>query len=104
MTVWVDDMHLRADVPNGARTVRGRWCHMMASTREELDAMADAIGLKRSWIQHEGTPIEHYDVTMTKRALAVQHGAVEITWRQGAEITWWKVGMRDLYPGPHPRP
>lgn len=78
MAVYVDNMLVRADVPNGAHTVRGRWSHMQADTREELDAMADTIGLRRSWIQHPGEWMEHYDVTLTKRALALKAGAIEL--------------------------
>lgn len=77
MTVYVDGVNIRADVPNGARTVRGVWCHMTADTREELDAMADRIGLRRAWIQHPGTWKEHYDLTQSKKRLALAAGAVE---------------------------
>lgn len=76
MTVYVDDMMMRADVPNGARVVRGVWCHMFADTREELDEMAVRIGMRRSWIQKPGTPREHYDVTKTRREAAIKAGAV----------------------------
>jgi hypothetical protein len=107
VTVWVDDMMMRADVPNGSRVVRGRWCHMMATTTEELDAMALAIGMRTAWRQHTGRPTEHYDVTMSKRALAVKAGAVEITWGEGAAITWHKVFVRETLASlvtEHPRP
>lgn len=63
-------------------------CHMFADTEAELDAMADAIGLKRSWKQLDkagGPP--HYDLTASKRALSVQHGAVECSWRELGERT-----------------
>lgn len=76
MTVYVDDMMMRADVPNGARVVRGIWCHMFADTREELDEMAVRIGMRLSWIQKPGTPREHYDVTKTRREAAIKAGAV----------------------------
>lgn len=82
MTVYVDNFKMKADVPNGARTVRGVWCHMTADTREELDAMADTIGLKRAWIQYPGTWKEHYDLTLTKRRLAVKAGAEEVDLRE----------------------
>jgi len=85
MTVYVDDMFLEATVPNGSRRVHARWCHMLADTREELDAMADAIGLRRSWIQYPGTWREHYDVTESRRSAAVALGAVEITVLEMAE-------------------
>ncbi len=51
-------------------------CHMFADTLDELHAMADKIGLKRSWFQDKRTP--HYDLSKSKRALAVKHGAIEI--------------------------
>jgi len=70
MTVYVDDMR----APFGRMVM----CHMAADTREELDAMADKIGVSRRWIQHEDGWKEHYDISLGKRALAVQNGAVEI--------------------------
>lgn len=84
MTVFVDNAFIVADVPNGARVVSGRWCHMTADSRAELDAMADRIGLRREWIQHPGTVREHYDVTESKRRAAVAAGAVERDWREMA--------------------
>ena len=51
-------------------------CHMIADTEDELHAMADRIGLQRRWYQADAsTP--HYDVSLSKKALALQHGAVE---------------------------
>jgi len=69
MTVYVDDMR----APFGRLIM----CHMIADTDEELHAMADRIGVSRKWHQ-----CDHYDVALSKRALAVAAGAVEITWRQ----------------------
>ena len=57
-------------------------CHMVADSTEELLCMADSIGVKRKWIQAEGTYREHFDVCKSKRALAVKNGAMEITGRQ----------------------
>lgn len=79
MSVYVDDMFMKATVPNGNRSVAGEWCHMQADTREELDAMADKIGLRRSWIQYPDDDVKrHYDVTRPKRAAAVAAGAIEM--------------------------
>jgi len=79
MAVYVDDMFKPAKVKNGNRWVTSKWCHMQADSREELDAMADRIGLKRSWIQYPDNPVKrHYDVTESRRAAAVAAGAVEI--------------------------
>lgn len=94
MSVYVDNFFVKADVPNGDRVVRGRWCHMTADTREELDAMADKIGLRRSWIQYPGTWKEHYDVTLSKRALAVRAGAIEIDLHEAARR--WEEKRRAL--------
>lgn len=60
---------------------RMKMCHMLADTHDELIAMADAIGVNRKWIQHEGTPREHFDVCKSKRELAVKLGAIEVTGR-----------------------
>jgi hypothetical protein len=72
MTAYVDDM----------RSTFGTICHMLADTDEELHAMAAKIGVARRW--HQGPPEHdsHYDIGLSKRALAVLAGAVEITWRE----------------------
>ena len=75
MTVYVDDM----------RAGYGRMvmCHMLADTDDELHAMAARIGVARRWWQSPArTSGSHYDIALSKRALAVQAGAIEITWRQ----------------------
>lgn len=75
MTVYVDDMQAKF----GQMTM----CHMLADTDEELHAMADRIGVARRWWQSPAkTSGSHYDIALSKRALAVRHGAVQITWRQ----------------------
>lgn len=79
MPVYVDDMR----APFG----RMLMCHMVADTTKELLEMADAIGVARKWIQHPGTPAEHFDIALTKRMAAVRRGAVEITWRQCGAMT-----------------
>lgn len=78
MSVFVDRAFIPASVPHRGRTVTSLWCHMAADTREELDEMADRIGLRRSWIQHPGTWKEHYDVTEPRRKSAVREGAIEV--------------------------
>lgn len=73
MSVYVDDMR--------AQFGRMVMCHMSADTDEELHAMADRIGVARRWHQKAGTAYSHYDIALSKRALAVQHGALEVTTR-----------------------
>lgn len=74
MTVYVDDMR--------ARYGRMRMCHMLADSDEELHEMASRIGVARRWHQKADTPHSHYDICMSKRAIAVKLGAVEVT-REG---------------------
>lgn len=88
MSVYVDDMR----VPFGRMVM----CHMTADTTEELLAMADRIGVARRWLQHPGTPKEHFDIALSKRALAVRAGAVEITWREAAQQM---MRRRSVLPG-----
>ena len=73
MTVYVDNMR--------ASFGRMKMCHMMADSTAELLAMADRIGVQRKWIQAAGTYREHFDIAMSKRKLAVEAGAVEVTMR-----------------------
>jgi hypothetical protein len=70
MAVYVDD----ANVPFGRMIM----CHMVADTLDELNSMADVIGVNRKWFQdHPKHP--HYDISRMKKALALQNGAIEVT-------------------------
>lgn len=82
MAVYVDNM----------RAAYGRMvmCHMIADTDEELLAMADRIGVQRRWHQHAGSARSHFDIALSKRALAVAAGAQEITWRELACMTRYR--------------
>jgi hypothetical protein len=80
MTVYVDDM--KADYePSHRHGFKYVMSHMFADTEDELHAMADKIGVLRKWYQGD-----HYDITQSKRALAVQAGAKEITVREMARM------------------
>lgn len=76
MTVFVDDMKASFQ-PAHAPGRRYVMCHMIADQEEELHAMADKIGVARKWYQGD-----HYDITQSKRALAVKAGAIEISLRE----------------------
>jgi len=69
MTVYVDDV----------RHSYGRMvmCHLWADTLEELYAMVDAIGVQRKWLQQPPKASwVHFDISLAKKALALEAGAV----------------------------
>jgi len=81
MAVYVDNMM--------AQYGRMKMCHMIADTDEELHLMAAQIGVARKWWQSpEKTSGSHYDIALSKRAIAVQFGAIEITLRQCAAMNF----------------
>lgn len=66
-----------------------QFCHLMVEADEhgqlDLEALhkfADLIGLKRSWFQPRSSP--HYDLTPSKRALALRVGAAFVPAREQA--------------------
>lgn len=57
--------------------------HMVADTLDELNEMADKIGVARKWIQSEPEHlITHYDVCKSKKQLAIKFGAIEMSDRE----------------------
>jgi len=70
MSVYVDKMQ--------ANFGRMKMCHMIADTLDELNGMADTIGVPRKWIQNSRSGMVHYDICLSKRALALKSGAIEI--------------------------
>jgi hypothetical protein len=75
MSVYVDEVRVYLKKGKGFTE---HWCHMMADTPEELHAMADKIGLARRWFQDKPR-FPHYDLRPSKRILAVNFGAEEIS-------------------------
>lgn len=56
----------------------GKWNsggHMTCTNIFELHAMARRLGLKKAWFQKKRIP--HYDLTRSKRVIAVSLGAVK---------------------------
>lgn len=77
MTVYVDDMK----APFGSGRRKMIMSHMIATDEDELHSMAVKIGVARKWYQGD-----HYDVAQSKKAEAIAHGAVLITWRQAGAM------------------
>lgn len=70
MTIYVDDVQ---------RYPTGSWSHMATDgDLAELHEMAAKIGMQRRWFQGRNKRHPHYDVRPTKRALAIQYGAVAV--------------------------
>lgn len=83
MAVYVDDMYL---YPIGEfRNMK--MSHMIADTTDELLAMVDKIGVARKWIQYPGRHKEHFDIAISKRTLALRHGAIAISYPQCAAMS-----------------
>lgn len=79
--VYVDDMKAEYKPSHRSGQIKYIMCHMIADTEEELHAMADKIGVARKWYQGD-----HYDITQSKRELAVKAGAKELTLRELANM------------------
>lgn len=76
MTIYVDPLR------NNGTSKTWRYthnCHMFSDELDhaELLAFASRLGLKAAWLQKPG-PNAHFDLTESKRKLAVKHGAVEV--------------------------
>lgn len=57
--------------------------HMVADTEEELHDMAKRIGIARKWFQNKREDgIDHYDICKSKKALALQYGAILMSDRE----------------------
>lgn len=56
----------------------GESCHLIADTLDELHAFASKIGMKREWLQISANHTPHYDLTASRRKVAVDKGAIEL--------------------------
>jgi hypothetical protein len=81
MAVYVDNFY----ETEGGRFGRMKMSHLMADTKEELLSMVDTIGVQRRWIQYEDTFKEHFDISKSKRELAIKAGAIPITLKEMGE-------------------
>lgn len=75
--VYVSEMQVSL---KSARWRYSHHCYLVADAVRELHIFARGIGLKRSWFQDKRLP--HYDLTASKRRLAIRQGAVKIDNRE----------------------
>jgi hypothetical protein len=68
-----------------AQLRHSRFCHLLADTREELHAMADALGVPRRYFQDHPWRW-HHDLPEPLRARALELGAQEVTWHEVAAL------------------
>jgi len=54
----------------------GPSCHLIADSVDELIEFAVSMGMRSEWYQPKSSP--HFDLTADGRALAIEHGAIEL--------------------------
>jgi hypothetical protein len=74
----------------------GVWCHLWSDLpgqagQVELAEVAKRLKLKRSWLQHEGTASEHYDLCKGAIERARKLGVAEDTTRDFVQVRQAKV-------------
>ena len=79
--IYVDDMQ---PVKRNRNWPYNKACHLVADTIDELHLFARRLKLKRVWFQ-DGT-LPHYDLTGSKRAMAVMLGAEAISDKRLVEM------------------
>ncbi len=82
MTVYVDRIQKMYPKDPQARRLGTRWCHLFADSEIELMAFAIDIGLRKEWFQKSNRGIPHFDLTASRRKMAVEQGAKEITTKE----------------------
>lgn len=89
MTIFVGELFTATPRTKQAQRFGNQWCHMTsdADNIEELHLFAAKLGLRRQYFQGDKPWFQHYDLIASKRAQAVKLGAVEITWREEAEMS-----------------
>lgn len=96
MAVYVDQLAPWGWILRGHQV---RSCHMFTDSADlgELHAVALRIGMKREWFQpHRIAP--HYDLTPSRRLIAVELGVIEVTRRQARDI--WRARRELTQAGP----
>jgi len=89
VTIYIDETQY--DI--GLKNLYG-WFHIITDGElEELHEFAIRLGLKRNWFQNKPKR-PHYDAYKTKRKIAIDLGAIEITTIEQIKILRNKYGDR----------
>jgi len=90
--IYVDPMKNRGWGFHG-RLVQS--CHLFTDGGlEELHLFALEIGMKKSWFQTHNK-IFHYDLSPSRRKLAVENGAKEVTQREAVRL-WREINEKSI--------
>ena len=74
----------------------GMNCHLWTDgSVKELQDFAESIGLKTRWMQVSKIGLVHFDLTASKRKLAIEKGAKELTRKEAVE-NWKMICNRKL--------
>ena len=94
MSVYVDPLMIFGD-NKAPRCFRNKSsCHMYADSLVELHSMAKILNLKYTWFQNN-PHLQHYDLTESKRILALKIGVIEHT-RREAVVKWRELRQRRI--------
>ena len=81
MAIFVDDLtkYPKEMISVVARQFGKSWCHLWTDGDiEELHTFAEKIGCRKSWFQNKKR-FPHYDLVPSKRKLAIENGAIELS-------------------------
>ena len=81
MTCYVDTVRSYPD----AGLQHTEFCHLLADSRDELHAMAEALGIPRRYFQDHAWRW-HHDLPAPLRPRAIELGAIEVTMHEVAAL------------------
>jgi len=75
--IYVDSVCVSKKVIKG---IHGYWYHLYAvpKNKDELVKFGGKIGLRPEWLRVSKSGIIHFDITKSKKVMAMQNGAIEM--------------------------
>jgi hypothetical protein len=62
--------------------------HMLADSLNELLCMATLLKTDHKWLQYKGTHKEHFDICARRRLLAIEFGAISISYKEAGRMVY----------------